>query len=378
MADNLTEEDVFNNDIDPLEGIRQLRKEEEEEDGNLSSEDDFEVKNETTEEEKEEEEEEIKSSENDNSLKEDEETSEENDTAEDSFSSDDEEESKTDHEESVDKTAEGFNLEEKRKFKANGQEFEFSVQEMLDQFGTVFAQSMDYTKKTQKIAPYRKMISALEEENITAEQLNVAIDALKGNKGAIKQLMDSHNIESYDLSENEDDRNPYKPTEYGADEQTLNLQEVVNNISQDEEYPSTVNIVQHQWDQTSQNKLANNPQLLQGLHNDVKTGVYAKVAPEAIKLKVLDGNTKSDIEYYMLAGQQLSQQREANSAKNNVDELNKKTQDAVTKADQASSEANKKRSASSTGSRSDRTVIDYLDDDDEAFDDWYKKVTSSQ
>jgi len=374
MADNLTEEEVFNNDIDPLEGIRQLRKEEEE--NNPPSEDDPEVKNDIIEEE---EEEEIKPSEDDNPPKEGEKISEENNHAEDNLPGDGEEESKTGDKDPVDKIAEGFNLEERRTFKANGQEFEFSVQEMLDQFGTVFAQSMDYTKKTQKIAPYRKMISALEEENISAEQLNVAIDALKGNKGAIKQLMDSHNIESYDLSENEDNRDPYKPTEYGADEQTLNLQEVVNTIAQDKEYATTVNVVQHQWDENSQNELANNPNLLQGLHNDVKTGVYAKVAPEATKLKILDGNTKSDIEYYMLAGQKLNQQHQADdSAKESVDELNKKTQDAVTKADQASSEANKKRSASSTGSRSDRTVIDYLDDDDEAFDDWYKKVTSSQ
>jgi hypothetical protein len=46
--------------------------------------------------------------------------------------------------------------------------------------------------------------------------------------------------------------------------------------------------------------------------------------------------------------------------------------------DKASSEANRKRSATSTGARADRKgVIDYLDDDDEAYEEWYKKLQSS-
>lgn len=367
-GDNLTEEDIFNNDVDPLEGIRQLRKAE-------SGEAPPEL------------EEEIEANVDDNlppadpvdEIEDDlppaPDAGEEDDPAPLPEIKNEEGEDPGEAEPDTKKPAEAvLDLAQKRQFKANGQEFEFTVEEILEQFGTVFAQSMDYTKKTQKIAPYRKMISALEEENITAEQLNVAIDALKGNKGAIKQLMDTHNIESYDLSE-PDDNSPYNPTQYGADEATLNLKEVVNSIASDPEYSTTVDVVQNQWDVNSQNKLAGSPELLQGLHNDVKSGVYATVAPEAMKLKILDGNRKSDIEYYMLAGQQISQKR---NAAPNVDDLNKQTQDAVANSGRASSEANRKRSASSTGNRSDRTVIDYLDDDDEAFDDWYKKVTSSQ
>jgi hypothetical protein len=97
-----------------------------------------------------------------------------------------------------------------------------------------------------------------------------------------------------------------------------------------------------------------------------------------MKMKVLDGNTKSDIEYYMLAGQQVSSNQQNSSNQNSVDEANKKTQDAVQNSDQASSEAQRRRSASSTKARADRKgVIDYLEDDDEAFDDWYKKLQSS-
>jgi hypothetical protein len=101
-----------------------------------------------------------------------------------------------------------------------------------------------------------------------------------------------------------------------------------------------------------------------------------------MKMKVLDGNKKSDIEYYMLAGQQFTaaqqQQQQANASQQQVDEQNGQTQAAVQNADQASSEAQRKRAASSTGSRADRkTVTDYLDDDDEAYDEWYNKLMAS-
>lgn len=367
MEINDTEEDVFNNDIDPLEGIRQLRKEESSE-VHKEPETEIEISEELEYEE---------------TAEEKEEASEEKNTSEEQYDAEVSEELESDDEkeelESKSEESASLSLKEKRKFKANGQEFEFTVQEMIDQFGVVFGKSVDYTQKTQKLAPHRKRISAMEDENITDEQFNLMIDAFKGNKGAIKKIMESHNLESYDLSDDDNEQTPYVPTQYGSDEATLNLKEVVNSIAADPEYRTTEDVVRNQWDVNSQNKLAGNPNLLQGLHNDVKSGTYALVAPEAIKLKILDGNTKSDIEYYMLAGQQLSQKRNSDNSEENVSKLNEKTQAAVTSADRASSEAKRKRSASSTGSRSDRTVIDYLDDDnDEAFDDWYKKVTTSQ
>lgn len=383
----LTEEDVFSNDIDPLEGIRQLRKEEasaeleeaaaEEASTKVDNSDDSGTVDDNTDEFDEKTDTETDDDNNDDDdattdVKADVSADSGNET--DAESKDDSDDTGTETETEVS----GIDLTEKRKFKANGQEFEFTVDEMLKQFGSVFGQSMDYTQKTQKIAPFRKMISALEEENITEEQLNLLIDASKGNKGAIKQLMDNNKLESYDLSEEDNEQSPYAATQYGSDEQTLNLKEVVDSMSSDPEYTTTVDIVQHQWDSGSQNRLASNPSLLKALHHDVKTGIYANVAPEATKLKILDGNTKSDIEYYMLAGQQLNESKKSEETQADVGKLNKETHAAVTKSDKASSEAKRKRSASSTGSRSDRTVIDYLDDDnDEAFDEWYNKVTSS-
>lgn len=269
-----------------------------------------------------------------------------------------------------------------RKFKANGQEFEFSNEEILEQFETVFGQAMNYTQKMQKIAPYRKMISALEQEGVTSDALNLAIDALKGDKGAIKKILEQNKIDGYDLTSDEEDAAPYTPKSYGKNETQLEIEEITSKIQGDEEFKITTNVIDEQWDGASRQQIADNPRMIEGLHNDIKTGLYDKVAPMAMKMKVLDGNSKSDIEYYMLAGQrfaqQLEQEAKTQEGQNKVDELNQDAQGADSKFDKASSEASRKRSATSTGARADRKgVIDYLDDDDEAYEAWYKKLQSS-
>ena len=367
----LTQEDVFNNDVDPLDGIRALRKDQGVPDEELIPAPDSDTVPVSAAEEPE-----------DTSLDEFEaantgkntgEEEEGDGEVEDAAGSDVSGTDVSDADPDDDGSDEEPVSKSKRIYKANGQEFEFTEDEILDQFETVFGKAMDYTQKMQKIAPYRKMISALEKEGLSETQLNLAIDALKGDKGALTKMLAMNDVDPFDLGDEEEAN--YTPREYGDSPDVEELREVVSGISKDVEYKITVDVVDNQWDSSSRDVLRKNPGMISGLHNDIKNGIYDKVAPVAMKMKVLDGNTKSDIEYYMLAGQQL---QIGNQAKNEVDNLNGKTQAAVGNAAKASSEANRKRSASSTGSRADRKgVVDYLDDDDDSFDEWYKKTMSN-
>ncbi len=255
------------------------------------------------------------------------------------------------------------------KFKANGQDFEFTQEEINAQFGTVFGKAMDYTQKMQKISPYRKMVSALEDENITQDQLNLAIDVLKGDKGALQKLIAERSIDIYDL-DTEGETSAYQAKDYGKNEHELQLEDIDRQISADPEYPQTIDIVGKQWDARSRQALSDNPEWISGLHADVKSGTFAKVSPEAAKLKMLDGGSKPDIEYYLIAGQQLFEKANAKPTP---------VEDPVEKATQQfkddSAVANKKRAASSTRSRAgSKGVVDYLDDNDEKFDSWYDNI----
>jgi hypothetical protein len=395
MPIELTEEDVFSNDIDPIDAIRELRKEEGQEvDDDLQSSVERDTSKDaqsasTDDDDGSDELEEFKKTTDDKSDDKSDDTDDKDDEQTKSDESKDESKDDGDKSEDDDNDEEDLQTEGKktetevksRTFKANGQEFNFTEQEIIDQFETIFGQAMNYTQKMQKIAPYRKMISALEEQGLTQDQLNIAIDALKGDKGALAQIVKAHQIEAFDLTE-DDAGKDYSPTSYGKDDRSLEIGEISEVISVDKEYPITVDIIGKQWDATSRDAFASNPKLILGLHNDVKSGKYDEVAPMAMKMKVLDGNTKSDIEYYMLAGEQIRTAKEAATAQQQnqqqVDQTNQQTQDAVSKSEEASSEAQRKRSASSTRTRADRKgVIDYLDDDDDKFDNWYKTLMSS-
>jgi hypothetical protein len=381
----LSEEDVFANDIDPLDAIREIRKEEgvpEDElpvsDAESSSQEDVDTGNDDDDDFSENFEDDKEAG--DSKDKETSDKLDDDDSADDKDSdkADDDAEDDSETDDNGDEEEEQNPDEIKHEFTANGKKYEFTQKEMLEQFEVIFGQAVDYTQKTQKIAPYRKMISALEQEGITDEQLNIAIDALKGNKGALQSLLKSNNIDAYDLSQDgEDEENPYTPSEYGKNEVQMGIEEITSEISKDPEYKITVDVIDEQWDSKSRQQLSSNPRMIRGLHNDIKSGVYDKVAPVAMKMKVLDGNTKSDIEYYMLAGEQVLSEEEQNSAsaEQTVSDDNKSAQDAEDDFDQASSEARRKRSATPTRKRTDRKgVIDYLDDDDENFDAWYKNL----
>lgn len=384
---DITEEDVFNDDKDPIEAIYEIRRSSKD-----STEDNMENLQESVRETSEEDKsvseltdeipepgeskktEEDDKAEPENTGEADKESSEDKKVFDDNGNELDPESTDEDKDpdvESKDKAVKAG----VRKYTADGKEYEFTEDEIFDQFGTVFGKAMNYTQKMQKIAPYRKMISAMEEEGITESQFNTAIDALKGNKDAIQNLMKTHNIDPLDI-DGDAEADSYSPTQYGKSEYQQRIEEVTSQISSDPEYTTTVDVIQNRWDPASRSEFAKNPDMISGLHNDIKSGLYDRVTPVAAKMKVLDGNSKSDIEYYMLAGQQVSEAE--NSAKSSVDKANKATQEMVDSSGQASSEAQRKRAAASTRTRSDsKGVTDYLEDDnDEKFDDWYKKLMS--
>ena len=358
---DLSEEEIFENDVDPIDGINEIRRAEAKEN---KTEEDFKEIDTNSEGEV-------------STLKENDSGKDSSDKANFKDPSDDLEEL-TDEEE-VDDKAESKELIEavKRTFKANGQEFSFTEAEMLEQFEGTFGKAMDYTQKMQKMAPYRKMISALEEESISQDQFNMAMDILKGDKGAIRQLAADRDIDLGDLSFEEDEK-PYAPNSYGKSDFDLQIAEIETQIGKDPEYKTTVDVIDNQWDDNSRRTIAENPDMIMGLHTDIKSGVYAQVAPEAAKMAMLDGNSRSNLDYYILAGNQMRDSMRANENKGKLDDLNKDAQDAEEKFGKESSTADKKRAATNTASRSGKKgVVDYLDDDDdENFNAWYKNLLS--
>lgn len=276
------------------------------------------------------------------------------------------------------------------KFKANGKDYEFSSEEIVDQFPRIFGQAMDYTKKMQAIKPWRKTIDAIEGAELSHEDVSLMIDVLKGDKGAITEVLKRTGVDTLELDT--DEVKPYVAKDYGRDDSALAIKDIVDDISRDQEYATTHNILSKEWDDRSWNTMAQNPEMIRLLHTDVKSGMYETLQPIAEKLKVYDGGKKSDLDYYKEAAQQhfnqvaeqeayeerQAEREAARQAKLEAQEAERARLAEVKAQSQkrtATKQASAKRKAAApTKAAASRDVIDYLDDSDEAFDDWYQRL----
>lgn len=283
---------------------------------------------------------------------------------------------------------------QKYSFRANGKEYEFTDEEIKERFPQVFGQAMDYTKKMQALKPWRKTIDALEQAKLSHDDVNLAIDVLKGNKDAIAEVMKRQGVDALDL---DTENSKYVANDYGRDENALAIKDVIDDISNDVEYATTQNILGSQWDEASWKTMSADPQMIKELHIDVKSGMFDKLSPRMDKIKLADGGKHSDLDYYIAAAreynQEITQEEKRNAlleqqrAEKQAAEEQRKAEEAKVQklaevkaqedARKAAQQASKKRKdAAPTKSRADSKsgAVDYLNADDEDFEEWYSKL----
>ena len=273
------------------------------------------------------------------------------------------------------------------KVKANGQDYEFTLDEMKSQFGSIFAKAQDYTKKTQALKEYRRTIDIVQNAGLSDNDLNLFADVLKGDKDAIAAVLKRTGVDALDLDvENVN----YAPKNYGRNDTELAIKDIVDDISADKEYVITHNILEKQWDSKSREKFIEDPNMIKGLHIDVKSGLYDKLNPIMQKLKIYDGNSKSDLEYYFMAHDQyMGSQREASSKAEKAELARIENQAKETEATKvntvkakiaqqvATKEASVKRKAAApTKKAAGTSKINYLNDDpsDDEVEEWFKNI----
>ena len=269
-------------------------------------------------------------------------------------------------------------------FKANGREYKFTQDEIMAQFPKIFGQAMDYTKKTQAMKPWRKTIDAIEEAKLGHDEINLMIDVMKGNKEAIAEVLKRTGVDSLEI---DTENSKYTPNDYGRDDKALAIKDIIEEISVDREYETTHKVLSKEWDEKSFRRMTDDPELIRLLHYDVKSGTFDKVQAVAEKIKVFDRGLKTDLEYYELASMEIAQQyqeeqrrayeverqradREARLTKQAEIERVRKTQE---RQKEVEVKAVERKAATPTSRKAvSSKVVDYLDDSDEAFEDWYK------
>ena len=278
----------------------------------------------------------------------------------------------------------------KYKFKANGKEYELTDDEMRSQFPKIFGQAMDYTKKTQALKPWRQTIDAIESAKLSHEDVSLMIDVLRGDKQAIAEVIKRTGTDALEIDV---ENSKYTPKSYGRDETALAIKDVIDEIKDDKEYEVTHKVLSKEWDDKSFAEFTKDPRLIKDLHIDIKTGTFNQVQPIAEKLKVFDNGRKSDLEYYMDAARELSYkkaleeqrvaalenqriQREAKLARQAEIERVKKAEQTRVKTTEKVEQ--RKAAAPIKAVSGTKKVVDYLDDSDESYEEWYKEMEAKR
>lgn len=308
---------------------------------------------------------------------------EEDDAEEDSTDEPEESDEAPDSEEEEDQpteesTDDGDNAEPQKpetyKVKAIGTEVEFT----LDELKELASKGLDYTKKMQEISPWKKQIAAMKEYSVTQDDINMLIDLKKGNKDAVISLMKKSGIDPLDVDM--ESAPNYSPNNYSISDEQLAIREVVSRLSVDRDiYARTEAVVDNEWDSKSRAEMLKNPAMIEGLHNDIKNGVFDAVLPMMTKLKALDGGRKSDLEYYMEAGQRLSQEQIQAKVTSEQKEVAQKEEQRKSRQEDIRQNSQRRKVASLPKSRASKKkdVINYLDEiPDEDYYKWLKKVES--
>ena len=165
-------------------------------------------------------------------------------------------------------------------------------------------QGIDYNRKMGTIKPQLKLIKMLQNNDLVDEQkLSHLIDISKGNHGAIKKaITDSGYEESY----GEDDTE-YAPSTYTVSDESMALDDVLKNIEGTETYDTVLDILSTKWDNSSRQRLYNNPNELMVINEQISSGAYAKITEEVEHRRMMGSLPTNllDIQAYELVAEEL-------------------------------------------------------------------------
>lgn len=293
----------------------------------------------------------------------DSEDDEDSDTADDADEEEDSEEDKAEEQPEESEKSESEKTESFKPVRADGMDIPVKS---LDEVYQMASMGYNYKKKMADIAPYRRAVSAMKEHGLTDTDIALLVDIKKGDKGAIAQVMKDSKVDPLEFDASEHD---YQAKVYGDDEQVSTLKEIEKEISSDPEYSKTVNVVNKLWDKESQKTLSERPELIKGLHQDIKDGIYEKVAPEAARLEFLDSGNKSKLEYYVQAAQAMAKQEQ--------EKQKVLSERQVTQEKQVSKKRKAAATTKSKATRESRKEVDWVGMSDADYDKFYKEVMMS-
>lgn len=178
---------------------------------------------------------------------------------------------------------EGFYKRVMAPFKANGKQYNLKN---ADEVISLMQKGVDYTRKTQDIARYKKSIAMLERANLLNEhQISFFIDLMNGNQEAIRKLLKDKEIDTFDLPSEDEPINYVEGANIISDAQ-LAIQDITRDIVSQQGGNAFLQEV-FNYDEASKQRVFEEPQILQVLFNQKQNGIYDAIVNEMERQRIL-------------------------------------------------------------------------------------------
>ena len=179
-------------------------------------------------------------------------------------------------------------------FKANGKLITLKTPEEAIQLMQMGA---NYTRKMQAIAPYKKTLMMLENNNLLDEdKLSFLIDLDKKNPEAIKKLIKDAGIDPLEIDTSTEPQ--YKEGSHKVSNEEAAFMSVLDDLKQSQEGMQTIQEINSNWDDASKKILWNSPEIMRTIHQQRANGVYKIITEEMERQRVL-GNIPAETPFLM-------------------------------------------------------------------------------
>jgi len=171
-------------------------------------------------------------------------------------------------------------------FKANGQEIRIDDPEKIIRG---LQMSVGYTDKMRKFKEYRPFLTPLREKGIldNPEKFNTLIDAMEGNKDALKKLISDANINPMELTSDDTDTE-YTPTDYTANDFDIAFEDLMDSSRQAGIEQPLVDKVLKTWDDASIAELVMDKQSASDIVQQIDNGAFDLVQKRIREKEVFD------------------------------------------------------------------------------------------
>lgn len=164
----------------------------------------------------------------------------------------------------------------------------------------------NYTRKLQDLAPHRKLLTMLQNNDLLDEsRINFLIDLDKKNPEAIKKLIKDSGIDPLDIDTNTEPA--YQEGSHRVTDEEIAFRTTLEELGASDTGKQTLIEVNSAWDQTSKDMAWANPEVLSIIHEQRENGIYTMISEEMNRQKVLGkiAPTVPFLEAYKIVGDQL-------------------------------------------------------------------------